>query len=372
MDDDHWYSIYQYYSESSIIITNKKAKSMPIQTSLGCKQGGPMSPKLFSIYVNDMIEEISKLDNICGIGDVKTGIILYADDTTVLCPTLSDLQLVLNKIESYCRSHEILINTKKTKYMIFGTKQQINVPQEISINNNKIDLVDKFKYLGVWLRPNLNNSEHLKQRKMIAIAAAYKLNSLGLNSNIVSAELKSFLLNVYCSTSLQYGIENSYMSETEYKEIESIEGRIIKRALGLTKYHSTSMIMNALDSNPAVSSIKIRKLSFQKQLTDNPITYKILAYQLNHAASLATKSFVRELVKITRVNIHDFNIRSINKICKNKIKNLKAEREREKSSKEAVAIRYLLDHRSEKNDDLLRRLTHWTDRPKKKTESTMR
>jgi hypothetical protein len=365
LDDDHWLSVYQYYAKSTITIMNKGERTEPIATTLGCKQGGPMSPKLFSIYVDDLIRELVTL-NVCSIGNVKTGVILYADDTTILCPTRKDLQTAISRIEEYCTRHEIAINAKKTKCLIFGNKQQISEKEDIVINGEKLEYVTMFKYLGVWLKSNFCCDEHVKKRKISAIAAAYRLNTLGLNTNILSTELKSFLLNVYCRSSMQYGVENTYLTEKAYNEYTTVEANIIKRALGLSKYHSTTMIMNALDQAPTAASIKIRKLSFTKQLCQNKITYRILGQQFDEVAKLATKSHIRELVRLTETNIHDLNIKNITSVFNRKVKEIKNEIERAKGTKEAIAIRYLLSHRNKYNDDLLRKLTHWSETVKTK------
>lgn len=195
---------------------------------------------------------------------------------------------------------------------------------------------------------------------MAAMAAAYKLNALGLNTSIVTPEVKSFLLNVYCRSALQYGIENSYLNEGEYKEISSMEGRIIKRSLALTKYHSTSMLVNALDIEPLVSVIKTRKLAFVKQLMMNRVTRRILSVQLGNLKLLANKSFIRELVKILGVNIYTLNMDNIVKTCNARIRKFKEETNNLKSSDDAKAVRYLLEHRNSQNDALLRKLTHWS------------
>ena len=44
---------------------------------IGVKQGGPLSPRLFSIYVKELIEEINKTNLTACIGNVKTGIRTY-------------------------------------------------------------------------------------------------------------------------------------------------------------------------------------------------------------------------------------------------------------------------------------------------------
>ena len=246
--------------------------------------------------------------------------------------------------------------------MIFASQQQTKNHGNLFINSNQLEFVEKFKYLGVWIKSNLSCCEHIKQKKMAAMAAAYKLNSLGINSVVVSPEIKGFLINVYCRSALQYGIENSFLNEGEYKEIASMEGRIIKRALALTKYHSTSMIINSLDIEPLTETIKMRKASFVKQLMGNRVTRKILNMQLGNLKLLANKSLIREIVKITKTNIYDLHMGNIGKICQHYINKTKNEIATAKATKEAVAVRYLLEHRNMQNDELLRKLTHWSSK----------
>lgn len=254
-----------------------------------------------------------------------------------------------------------MVNAKKTKCMIFGTKKDREGAKRVNINGTELEYVDKFKYLGVWLRPNLCGNEHVKKRKISAIAAAYRLNTLGLNTNILSSELKSFLIGVYCRSTLQYGIENTYMTQTSYRELEMIEAKIIKKALGLSKYQSTSMIINALDIAPTIDIIKIRKLEFAKQLQKNSLTSRILKEQLNKKTLLSAKSYIKEIVRLTNVNIFAFTPNTMTTICKNEAKKMKLAIEHKKGTKEAIAIRYLLEHRDEYKDELLRKLTHWSE-----------
>ena len=76
-----------------------------------------MSPKLFSIYVNDMILEVLNSNLTVKHYHIDLGIILYADDTTIICDSLAKLQATMNIINSYCAKTEICINAKKTKLM---------------------------------------------------------------------------------------------------------------------------------------------------------------------------------------------------------------------------------------------------------------
>ena len=59
----------------------------------GLKQGCLLSPILFSLYINDLAQEIKQLD--CGVdnGDCKLSILLYADDIVILAESETDLHV---------------------------------------------------------------------------------------------------------------------------------------------------------------------------------------------------------------------------------------------------------------------------------------
>ena len=43
----------------------------------------------------------------------------FADDTVLISESLSELQILLNKLSSYCKKWNIFVNTDKTKAMLF-------------------------------------------------------------------------------------------------------------------------------------------------------------------------------------------------------------------------------------------------------------
>ena len=65
----------------------------------GVKQGGvQLSPILFTVYLDSLIESLKQRNIGCKIGNNILGVFGYADDLTLLCPTLSGLQEMLNVV----------------------------------------------------------------------------------------------------------------------------------------------------------------------------------------------------------------------------------------------------------------------------------
>jgi hypothetical protein len=98
-------------------IHNDKSKSRKIETTTGVKQGGKASPKLFNEYINPIILYIADSGLIMKIEDVPVGIIVYADDTTIICETKTKFIQTLETINKYCIMHDITLNVSKTQWL---------------------------------------------------------------------------------------------------------------------------------------------------------------------------------------------------------------------------------------------------------------
>ena len=71
-------------------------KSHSFNTFSGVKQGGVISPILFSIYYDELITRLSSSRYGCGLSGKFVGALAYADDITPLCPSLHGLQEIVN------------------------------------------------------------------------------------------------------------------------------------------------------------------------------------------------------------------------------------------------------------------------------------
>ncbi|RVE42698.1 hypothetical protein evm_012665 [Chilo suppressalis] len=85
----------------------------------GVRQGGITSPRLFSLYINELILELSSLRIVCRIDDVSINNISYADDMALLSPTVRALRELLGICERYAQRHGLIYNVNKSVFMIF-------------------------------------------------------------------------------------------------------------------------------------------------------------------------------------------------------------------------------------------------------------
>ena len=86
------------------------------------KQGCPLSPLLFSLYVND----VDKIDK--GVQGAVTGMpgfcvtyMLYADDLTLTANDHCALQKMLDRLHVYAQRKHLIINTAKSEVVHFNS-----------------------------------------------------------------------------------------------------------------------------------------------------------------------------------------------------------------------------------------------------------
>ena len=101
------------YEEQQMRIRWNNSVSDYFTISNGVKQGGVLSPVLFSIYLDLLIVQLRLLGMGCHMNGLFTGVFIYADDITLLAPSRASMVLMLEKCESFALTHDILFNASK-------------------------------------------------------------------------------------------------------------------------------------------------------------------------------------------------------------------------------------------------------------------
>ena len=101
-----------------------------------------------------------------GLGPTLQGIqianISYADDVALLSESATELNLMLQILENYCKENGLIINTEKTKVMVFGKGPIPLNSKTFLLQGMQLEIVNEFRYLGVIFTPHLTFSKHVQ------------------------------------------------------------------------------------------------------------------------------------------------------------------------------------------------------------------
>ena len=91
------------------------------------KQGAVISPILFAVYYDELIAKLASSGYGCRIAQYFVGALSYADDITLLSPSLQGLQYMVNICEEYGKEFHVTFNDKKTIGMVCSAQAMLIV-----------------------------------------------------------------------------------------------------------------------------------------------------------------------------------------------------------------------------------------------------
>ena len=141
------------YTTTTYTIKTKHNRLDPITSNLGLKQGCPLSPLLFNLYIDDLAQHLSNSPDDIFLQGSRISHFLYADDLVLLSSTKEGLQRKLNELGTYADNKDLTVSIGKSKIMVFnkaGRKSKLN----FLYKDQKLEVVSSFTYLGVEIMTN--------------------------------------------------------------------------------------------------------------------------------------------------------------------------------------------------------------------------
>ena len=130
--------------------------SSTFSTCNGVKQGGVLSLILFNVYIDELIEMLSKQRLGCHLHGQFVGAFFYANDLILLAPTSTALNVMLETCSNFAQCYDLQFNSSKTKCMYFS-KTHTDRHDIIYFMNTPIEFKKSTQLLGGHLTNDISN-----------------------------------------------------------------------------------------------------------------------------------------------------------------------------------------------------------------------
>ena len=129
------------------------------------KQGDPLSPILFNLALQKVIQSTKMVPSGIKIGKEQMNILAYADDIVLIVKNEIEIRKLFGEMENIARKFGLQINQEKTKYMIVERKNTLkkNKIGHLKMKNYEFERAENFKYLGVILNEDNYNQTDLQE-----------------------------------------------------------------------------------------------------------------------------------------------------------------------------------------------------------------
>lgn len=274
-------SLLTLYSDQKVFVRWKTCFSNDFGISNGVKQGGILSPYLFNLYLDNLLVALKKSQLGCHMGPFYAGALCYADDLTLLSPSLTGLQGMLNICSDYCINHNIKINEKKSKAYVFTKEKNITAHlSNLTVKTIDDDKCTQFKelsfescptHLGHIIQDNISDDLDIDR---VTNDFRGRANAILADFNTVCTRDRLYLMKTFCSSF--YGSQLWALNNNHLHNLYAAYRKAVRKSLYLHPRTHNALIPILSGSLPIECMLEKRFLNFYnkcKNHSNNLIRY---------------------------------------------------------------------------------------------------
>jgi len=250
-----------WYSKLYAKIRWGNTLSQEISISCGIRQGGVLSPVLFCVYVDNILNSLSGYG--CRMNSASYGSFMYADDIILLAPSVAELNAMVKVCCDELQTINLKLNTEKSCCLRIGKNYFINC-LNIPTLQGSISWVKEAKYLGITLISDSRFKISFTSTKCKFYSCFNELYSkLGrtLDPSVIVHLLQTMAMPI-----LIYALESLNLTKTELNNLEFTLSRALFKIFRVSGTDNMKCCMHAYGIDGITESIVKKKFAFLHKL----------------------------------------------------------------------------------------------------------
>jgi exonuclease III len=287
-------TIKNIYQNSTCCVKAGNRFSDFFPSNIGVKQGCTLSPLLFNLFLADLPESLNSANSTpIQLLDQIICCLLYADDLVLLSDTDKGLQELLDALVTYCNTWGLQINIEKSKVMVFNKAGRVlNDQFSFKYNNNVLEMVSSYKYLGLLFTPAGKFNPAIKDlgnRGSRAVFLLKKKLPFSINYDPkISMKLFEAMIEPICLYNCEiWGMQKQFLKDSS--PIEQINLKFCKEVLNVNRKTSNTPVRSELGRFPLYTKIICRLFKYWLRLLVLPNELLVKKAYLLEISNLSSK-----------------------------------------------------------------------------------
>lgn len=257
-------AIQAMYANVSVCVKTADGLSGCFQSVLGVKQGCPLSPLLFGIFMDDLetqlVAELGDAAALPTLAGRRMPPMLFADDAFLIATTAAGLQAQLHFLQDYCDAKKLTVNAAKTQVMILrpggGSSGRLAAGEAFTYAGRPLTVVSSTKYLGLTFSQLSKARGFASCADVLAKAgrqAMFAMRRRAWELGASSVQQQCWLFDVFVQPVLCYGCEVwgvDLLLGTDCSSVERVHRWFCRRIQGLPTQVSSAVALAELGRQP--------------------------------------------------------------------------------------------------------------------------
>ena len=191
------------------------------ESKVGVRQGDTLSPLLFNIFINGIVEKVKQSSIGVLIGDTLVSELMFADDMVLSAENEPELSVLVAKVKEFCYEWRLEVNVEKTKVMVVS-KDGVE-KAKVRYGQSEMECVEKFSYLGTIFSSDGKWKREVERRVQVGRAALSSVSRNVVWNKNISVKVKKVVFDSMVKAKLMYGGEVWWANRKEVGKLETAE-----------------------------------------------------------------------------------------------------------------------------------------------------